>query len=258
MPRKKKSNRLKVYVRPEISGRSSLATPLHLMRDVGDRTMPVYGITVHQTGSSLVTDALKHGVDPLEYAGQFYFNPKNYFAHYVIGHDGTIAQIADEHEWAMHVGLTKDERNDYLSGKWESMLPASFVGMWKARWPGMKSPSHLYPGNSVNDAYVGMEMLPIVPGIKTPPLAPGMLFTKEQHQAVAKLSWDIARRWGFPKGWERTGRFATHEDLNPFNRTTVKPPAGWDPGVLRATPWFSWGSVLGSLQAIKDGALAVL
>jgi hypothetical protein len=92
-----------------------------------------------------VTNALELGADPLEYAVEYYMKPDSYFAHHVIDFGGTIAQIADEHEKAMHVGFAPEERQAFLSGGWESKLPSTYVVASKARWPGVKSPAHMFP-----------------------------------------------------------------------------------------------------------------
>jgi hypothetical protein len=76
-----------------------------------------------------------------------------YFANYLVDFDGTIAQIADEHERAPHIGMTSLDRDAYLSGRWKKKLPTAFASSWRARWPRYASPSHLYPGRSPNNAY---------------------------------------------------------------------------------------------------------
>jgi N-acetyl-anhydromuramyl-L-alanine amidase AmpD len=221
------------------SGESPLASALFdRRRDVDDRAIPVYGVAVHCTGSGIVTKALAHGADPLEYAVGYYLRPDSYFAHYVIGFDGTIAQIADEHERASHIGLTKADRHAYLGGTWKTRLPTSFTKAWTARWPGVRSPSHLYPGRSPNDAYVGFELLVWQTGCDGAPHRSGHKYTTAQHDAAAGLASDIATRWRFPAGWQRSGRLACHEDIAPLRRTSGR--NGWDPGVLRASPWFDW------------------
>jgi len=220
-------------------GLSELATgPVERKRDVEDRTIPVYGVAVHCTGSSLITKALTHGADCLEYAIAYYLRPDSYFAHYVVGFDGTIAQIADEHEHAMHIGLPAVDRQAYLLGTWKKKLPTKYVAAWTARWPQYKSPSHLYPGKSPNAAYVGIELLPWQAGCPGTPHGPALRYTTEQHDATAALVRDVATRWEFPDGWERTGRLACHEDISPLTRTNKV--GGWDPGVVRAPTWFDW------------------
>jgi N-acetyl-anhydromuramyl-L-alanine amidase AmpD len=226
-------------VRPDIVGRSDLAIAnVDRQRDVDDRSIPVFGVAVHCTGSGIVTKALARGADPFEYALAYYLRPDSYFAHYVIDFDGTIAQIADEHERAPHIGLPSADRDAYLSGRWKKQLPTTFVSAWAKRWPKRVSPSHLYPGASPNNAYVGMELLVWQAGCSGAPRAPGRKYTTAQHDAAAELAVDIARRWELPAGWPDTGRLACHEDITPLKRTSKG--AGWDPGVIRAAAWFDW------------------
>lgn len=235
------------------TGLSPLATPVppHT-RDVDDRTIPVYGVAVHCTGSGIVTKALAHGADPFEYAVAYYLRPDAYFAHYLVGFDGTIAQIADEHERAPHIGLPAADRAAYLGGTWKARVPKSFLTRWTkrwtARWPQYKSPSHLYPGSSPNNAYVGVEMLLWQKGCAGTPHAPGLKYTTAQHDVIAALAADVADRWAFPAGWQATGRLACHEDVSPLSRTTAS--GGWDPGVVRAAPWFDWAYVMEEIAAI--------
>ena len=231
-------------VRPDISGISDLVHHQqdHL-HDVTDRTEPVYGVVLHCTGSGIVSKALQLGADPLEYAVQYYMKPESYFAHYVIDFDGTIAQIADEHEKAMHVGFAPEERAAFQSGAWESKLPSSYVAAWKARWPGAKSPAHLFPGPSPNNVYVGMEMLCWQEGCAGSPREDGMLYTTAQHEAAAHLCQDIGSRWELPAAWSASARMVCHEDVNPLTRTAKG--QGWDPGVVRNNPSFDWPYFLG-------------
>ena len=228
-------------------GQSELATAqVDHERDVQDRTISVYGVAIHCTGSSIVDKALKEGADCLEYAIAYYLRPDSYFAHYVIGFDGTIAQIADEHERAMHIGLLAADRSAYLGGTWKARLPRAFVDAWVARWPAQKSPSHLYPGPSPNNAYVGIELLVWNDRCPGSPHGAGLRYTTAQHDAAAVLASDIAGRWQLPAGWQDTGRLACHEDISPLTRTNKA--GGWDPGVLRAPPWFNWDYFVGRLS----------
>lgn len=227
-------------------GQSELATAkVDHQRDVQDRTIPVHGIAVHCTGSGIVDKALNARADCLEYAVAYYLRPDSYFAHYVIGFDGTIAQISDEHERAMHIRLPAADRKAYLGGTWKTRLPGAFVDSWVARWPMYKSPSHLYPGPSPNNAYVGIELLIWNDRCSGRPHAPGLRYTTAQHDATAALVSDIAMRWQLPAGWHNSGRLACHEDISPFTRTNEA--GGWDPGVLRFPPWFDWEYFLGQL-----------
>lgn len=204
------------------------------------RTAPVYGIAIHQTGESIVTQAIKHGADPLEWAAAYYLKPDSYFAHYVVGHTGEIIQLAGDHYKTPHVGFSSEDRQLFLSGHWANQLPPAVVDLWRSRWTGVPSPAHLFPGPSVNNVYVGVELLPLVQGINLPavPWLVSGRFTQEQHHAVVALAADIAQRNNLPAKWHMTSRLCTHEELNPLQRTTKE--GGWDPGWMRknTSVWF--------------------
>ncbi len=222
-------------------GFSPLATVAQRMKDVNDRTDPVFGVALHTTGGSLPEKAIKSGVDPLEFAVGYYTKADTeFFAHYVIGWDGTIVQVANEQEKALHIGLSSLQRQQYLSGAWKTMIPASVVALWRTAWPAFKSPSHLYPGPSPNNVYVGVEMIPIV-ARKAAPAGPGLRFTAAQHDSAAELAADVAKRHGFPAGWSKTPRLVGHEDVALLQR--MDKLGGWDPGALRAAPYFDMARV---------------
>lgn len=214
--------------------KSDLATQIKRLRDVDDRTAPVFGFCIHQTGSGIVDLAIKKGVSPLEKAVAYYSDPDSYFAHYVIDYSGQIVQIADEKEKAQHVGFK--DRQLYLSGEWEKKVAPITVQKWKERWPKYKTPAHLFPGNSPNNVYVGAELLPITKNIDAEPMYKGSLYTLAQHQAVVMLAKDVAERWSLPPGWHEGPRLVTHEDLTPVSRSNKN--GGWDPGYLKNNPWF--------------------
>ncbi len=171
----------------------------------------------------------------------------------MVGYTGQIIQIADEHERAPHIGQDEADRQAYLTGTWEKTAGQTLTNLWHHRWAGYKSPAHLYPGSSPNNAYVGMEMIPIIKGSDAIPHKVGMIFTREQHEAVARLIYDISQRWKFPVGWEATGRLACHEDITPLTR--MAKGQGWDPGNLRDNPWFDWFFLLQTLREIKLGEM---
>ena len=50
------------------------------------------------------------------------------------------------------------------------------------------------------------------------------------------LAIDCAARHGWPKGWHRTSRLLSHEDVQPIRRHDRG--GGWDIGWLRAAPYF--------------------
>lgn len=212
--------------------RSPLAHPIGMLKDLSNRTVPLFGIVLHTTGSSIVEQAQKLKVDPLEHVVAYYTRPEAYSAHYVIGHDGTTIQISDEKDKCLHVGLSAEERTSYLDGSWAKKVSKATYRLWQAQWGSRyKSPSHLYPGPSVNNVYVGIEMLPLLK-----PTIEGVLFTERQHRAAASLAKDIAQRWGFPKGWQEGPRLLGHEDVQPLTRSNAG--GGWDPGSLRDMPVF--------------------
>lgn len=226
-------------------GLSPLAHQIPKLKDGPDRTAPVFGVAVHTTGSTAVETAQKKGADPLEYLVAYYAKPDSYSAHYVIGYNGMIIQIADEQEKAQHIGFSPEDRSAFLTGAWEKKLPKEFVELWKKAWPGCKSPAHLFPGPSPNNVYVGVELLPIVKN-NAKPMRPGLLYTEEQHSAVASLIVDVSKRWAgswAENWWYGKGHLVGHEDVNPLQRTTKKPPAGWDPGALRTQPWIDFTAI---------------
>ena len=240
--------RLSAKGRQVTGGRSVLATDATIRTDAPARTTPVYGIVIHTTGATLVTKALKAGRSPF-LAALAYYRTSPYFAHYVIGHLGETAQVAGENQRASHVGWSQEARHAFLSGSWMDSLPKSYCDAWHARWPAYVSPAHLFPGESVNNVTVGIELLPWQPGCPGRPAGDGQRYTLAQHLAVARLAADTATRWGFPAGWSRTGRLAGHEDLNPLERVT-KSGLGWDPGIVRpgGQPWIDWGLILANLE----------
>ncbi len=217
--------------------RSDLATQVPKPRDVDDRTAPVWGLVCHTTGSGIVEQAVKLGVNPLDHAVAYYLKPDSYFPHYVIGWDGHLVQVADERERAQHVGISAADRAAYASGVWTKKLATGLVLRWRARWPGFRSPNDLYPGKSVNNVYIGCELTPL---LKKDPVYG--FFTVEQHKMVAMLARDIGERHGLPDHWWQTSRFCAHEDLSPLTRSDKN--GGWDPGIMRVDPNFHWGYVL--------------
>ena len=227
-----------VLRRRHASGLPELATGfVERKRDVADRAIPVYGVAVHCTGSGLITKALAHGADCLEYAIAYYLRPYLYFAHYVVGFDGTIAQIADEHDHAMHIGLPADDARPTCSA------------------PGRKAPRQVRRrlDGALAEVQVAVAPLPgevaerrlrraraaaLAGRLSRDAARPGARYTTAQHDATAALVRDVATRWELPDGWERTGRLACHEDISPLTRTNKV--GGWDPGVVRAPTWFDW------------------
>lgn len=211
---------------------SPLAHPYEKLKRWQKRTAPIFGLCVHTMGTDPWDVAKRLKIDPFEWVVSYYARPDAYGPHYAINRDGTIIQISSEEEKAAHVGLTAKQREMYLSGAWEKTHPRVFA-RWKENWlhHNHKSPSHLYPGPSPNNVYIGVELLP--------DKEYGVFFTDEQYKALRALWIDIRLRHGLVAFQKE--RFLGHEDLNPLDRWSEG--GGWDPGALREKPFFDWKAV---------------
>jgi hypothetical protein len=191
------------------------------------RPIPVWGVAIHTTGGGLPAKADEIGRDVLDLAASIY-GSMNAYAHYVVAGDGRVLQVCDERQVAPHIGRIVDgvdRRKQYLGGAWRTLLPPGVVELWRKAWPSYPTPYHLFPGPSPNEAYVGVEMLPIHPAPK------GIRFTGAQYIAVAHLCAEIAARQNLPAGWQETSRLVGHEDVGLLDRSDGV--GGWDPGALR-------------------------
>lgn len=216
---------------------SPLATPVPHPRDVKDRKVTkAWGVCVHTTGRGVPTKALKLGITPEEVAISIYLAPDNpsiglytNFPHYVIGSTkGEIIQIADEKERARHCAISDSDRALYLNGKWESKVSKVGLSFWKKKWH-FKNPLQMFPGTSINDVYIGIEIIPYIK-----PFSNGSLFSKIQYDSLWNLIKDIEVRHGTVfDGTHLVG----HEDLSPLTRWDNN--GGYDPGALRNNPYFT-------------------
>jgi hypothetical protein len=176
---------------------------------------------------------------------------------------GELIQVANEIVRAKGVGFSNDnpkknQRRSITAGRFDDDLPGVLVRLWHQRWPGKRHSLELLPpgADSANVCYVHVESPPCVfwwddkRGTGPAPMRPGLRFTKAQHDAIAHLAVDVARRNGWPmdETWWRTPRLLGHEDLTPISRHNSG--GGWDPGYLRQTPTFDWDYVYGEIQAI--------
>ena|GEM_PF-2177459 len=232
----------------------------------------IYGLVVHTSGSGIPKRAEKDNVSPTKWAMDYYKNSRG--CHYVNGwggiENGDLIQIANESIEAWGVGFSntkepqKDQRRSILAGRFELDLPSVLIKHWRKRWPTYKNSLELLPGTkTANSCYVHVECLPCVYHgqkggltIGAPPLQtrPKLRFTKAQHDAVAQLAIDIARRNGWPatETWWRSPRLLGHEDLTPISRHDKN--GGWDPGYLRDEPYFDWDYVYGVIESLLQGA----
>lgn len=213
------------------------------------RRGPVYGLAIHQTGRGIVGRADRENKAPKDVALEYYQGATD-STHYLCDYDGTLYQISDEDRRVPHIGVAAEERREYLDGSWVHDFPAAVVERWRARWPGVASPQHLYPDHSPNSDYVGVEMLPLPHETEQ-----GLRYTPEQHVTIARLAADVAQRHGWPDGWQHSGRLITHEDVDAYGRWQHS--GGWDPGVLRAAPWFRWDVMVDLIEAALVGEAAL-
>lgn len=172
--------------------------------------------------------------------------------HAVIDPYGEVAVYAPFDVVRHHVGVSADQRRSFLDGNWvndRNRIPLAVVDWWQQRWPGIKSPSHLYPSKSPNTDYVGVELIPAGTYVKdrgwvwhwgTRPGFDKQRFSVEQYVALAGLLRASAENYNLDLA--KPGVVLGHEDLNPYTRP------GWDPGDKLQT--FSW-SLLGGLLAAQ-------
>lgn len=202
------------------------------------RRMRPHGLCAHTSGRSIVKRAARLGVDPVELALKWYRGLRRSGVHFVIAHDGTVYQMLDANIRGAHVGISRNERKRYLSGRWANDMPSKALELWMKAWPGKKSPQHLYPAKSPNDCYVGVEMLPLLKSTEE-----GHWFTPEQHESLRCLYEQLALmyRWPLCNLSLPNTRFLGHEDIDAYARWQKS--GGWDPGALRESPRFSWSQL---------------
>lgn len=224
------------------TNRSALAKQVTGVRDPKTaRIRKIFGYLLHTTGGGVTDVAKKHHELPIDVAIRVYIASQNgsngYFwggPHYVIDHDGKPYQVAPDDALTAHAG--GPHRPQYFDGSWRARFPTA-TAQWDAKWgPRFKHPYQLFPSTSPNDDYVGCEMIPIGDGFGGAPMRPGLRFTKAQHDTAIALGIDLAQRHALPAGWEKANRLVGHEDVDPIERSDAG--GGWDPGWLRAAPYF--------------------
>lgn len=210
-----------------------------------------WGLLLHTTGGGVTARAKERGASPLEVALRVYRSSQDgangYLwggPHYVLDHGGVLHQIAPDDALTSHCGGT--DRADYLDGTWTKRATAAVVERWRLQWPGKRHPYQLFPSKTPNADYIGVEMIPIGDGFGGAPMRPGLRFTLAQHVAAVALARDCAGRHGWPGDFHRSSRLLGHEDVQPINRDDKH--GGWDPGWLRAEPYFDFGWVRDQLD----------
>lgn len=216
-------------------------------RDDKKKTRDPWGLCVHTTGGGVTAKAAKSGKKPIDIALAAYRASQGETgkmgAHgyawggptYVLDIGGQIYQIADDSTLTAHCGNLLN-RQAYKSDKWVEMCSPRTVAQWHSRWsPRYKNPAMLFPSTSPNTDYIGLEMIPC-PGFDEA-MRPGLRFTRAQHEAVISLGLLLAERHQWPERWEQGSRLIGHEDVQPLDRSDKL--GGWDPGFLRADPYFA-------------------
>ena len=235
---------------------SSLARRVPGVRDPKLMTVrKPWGVMLHTTGGGVTSKARKEGKTPLAVALDVYIKSQNGSngypwggPNYVIDLDGSIHQIAPDEAKTEHGG--GPNRESYRSGAWTSRVSAETVRQWRKQWPGIEHPYKLFPSFSPNTDFIGVEMIPIGNGFGGPPMAPGLRFSRKQHDAAVALGRDLAQRFGWPADWAST-RLLGHEDVDPIERHD--PKGGWDPGWLREAPYFDFAYVRQALGGKARG-----
>jgi len=229
----------------------------------GDWAGNEHGLIVHTTGSGLPERAHKRGLYPTVIGADYYF--KQGGPHYLCGwrgHEGgDLLQIANEHVQANGVGTSdqrKAERSDWrkaINLTTKKPMSRAVLKQWDLRHPDAKDPRALLPGTkTVNSCFIQVEMIPCIfwvngkKRIGAVPMRDGLKFTEAQHDTIAFLACDIARRLDWPEGWHLGTRLMGHEDVTPISRTDRS--GGWDPGGMRSKPFFDWGYVYSVIEEL--------
>ena len=198
------------------------------------RRIKPFGLCVHTTGRGILAKAKRNGIEPIAQALKYYKNTGA--VHFVVDYDGTVYQMLKTNRRGAHIGISKYERKQYLSGRWVQEVSVGGLSHWLTRWK-EKSPQHLYPTKSPNACYIGVELLPLAYTNKE-----GHWFTQEQHEAVALLYKKLALTYHWPLCVEAPHKqFLGHEDVDAYARWQNS--GAWDPGAMRKFPRFSWEKV---------------
>jgi len=214
-----------------------------------DVPLQQWGIMLHTTGDGPPRQALAGGLDPYDEALRIYESMGRVGPHFLVGPLGQVAQLRDPRREAFHVKTTLAQRRDFLNGNWTTLVKPDVVRWWRARWPGQKSPQHLFPAQKPRSNYIGIEMIPCgtwpnQSGNWTPFWADpfgGTRFSGATYLATAELVLQLAGAYDINTLDRR--KLLGHEDVNPVTRP------GWDPGDM--TGGFSWNLFNGLLTGLK-------
>jgi hypothetical protein len=221
---------------PAIPLASPLAVAGGTLRRSQPRTLPVYGLCVHTTGSGPATKAKARRTSPLVLALEYYLQGNEGYPHYVIDYDGSIHAVCDEGHVAWHAGWYARGGK----GRWASWTaPTWWSSIWR-QW-NVATPAALLPPQATdpNSVYIGVELLADTSGWG---------FTNPQYDALARLVVDVFRRHGVPLSPPPNPHLLGHEDLEPVDRANAD--GGWDPGAHRRVPKFSWSGLWSRIQAL--------
>lgn len=197
-----------------------------------------HGLLIHSTGPGMAKYAAKYKLSQIETVVRVYGNLSNNCAHVVVLPDGTRVRTVESYLVAPHCGVTASERSRLLDGSWRAWTSDAAEALWDARWPGVKSPQHLFPSASGNDSYEGLETWKLPARDATT----GTYYTAAQYKSTAEWVVEREREWGFVA---EGSRLVTHEDVQPFTRWDAE--GGRDPGVLRLAPFYDWPRLLSEI-----------
>lgn len=206
------------------------------------QTRKWYGVLIHTTGGGIAKLARLKGRTIEAVTRSVYGNVGMSFAHRVVMPEGWVLRCADDSLIAPHCGVKAWQRAALLDGTWRAHVSDEGEALWAKRWPGVKSPQHLFPTSSGNDAYLGIETVQI----EKVDHETGTRFTAAQYTATARqiVAWERAH------GFKAEGtRLVTHEDVQPFERWDAR--GGWDPGVLRSPHTYDWARLLNELKMAR-------
>lgn len=124
------------------------------------RRSSLVGIAIYSSSEAHVDDVIACDQYPFEGLINDYAQPDAHPPHYIIGYDGEIAQLCHE--------CGETQHRESLESEYETA------------------------------SCIIVELLPVRDGACAVPMAPGLKHTREQHQSVVELAWDVSVRWGLP------------------------------------------------------------